>query len=74
MSRSTLRHGGSVNTKTPDAFLRHLKETLYGGFVEDITIRNRPRVQRLRRANPTLDAVAKLCEQSVINKKACKLW
>ena len=53
-----------------ESFLNSLRQTLYAGFTFDGTDRFQPvRRQQLRSANPTLDAVAKLCEKSVPGKK-----
>lgn len=55
---------------SPDELLARLRKTLYGGFTFDGNDRFQPMQRdRLRSANPTLDAVATLCEKSVPGKK-----
>ena len=50
---------------SPNAFLESLRSTMYAGFTYDGTTRFQPlRRRKLRSANPTLNAVAELCEKS----------
>lgn len=55
---------------SPAAFLKSLRNTLYAGFTYDGMARFQPlRRKELRSANPTLHAVASLCEGSGLGNK-----
>jgi hypothetical protein len=52
-------------------FLENLRQTLYAGYATNGAFQPLQR-QALRRANPTLDAVAKLCETTQFGKKGVR--
>lgn len=59
--------------KTGDEFLKNLRRTLYAGYAHPRGARFEP-LQReaIREANPTLNAVARLCEKSRSGKKGVR--
>lgn len=59
--------------KTGDEFLTNLRRTLYAGYAYPGGARFVPlQLQAIRNANPTLDAVARLCENSRFGKKGVR--
>lgn len=56
-----------------DVFLKNLRRTLYAGYAYPVGTRFRPLQRKaLRDANPTLDAVARLCENSNLGTKGVR--
>jgi hypothetical protein len=59
--------------KAPNEFLKMLRATLYAGYVDREANPIRPfESDILRVANPTLDAVARLCEQSLVGRSGVR--
>ena len=58
---------------TDSDFLENLRQTLYAGYFYPESARFEPlKLEELRNANRTLDAVARICERSVINTKGAR--
>lgn len=58
---------------TGDEFLTDLRRTLYAGYALSSGARfNTLQRSEIRKANPTLDAIAKLCEKSKLGKKGVR--
>jgi hypothetical protein len=59
--------------KTPKEFLKALRATLYAGYLDhDGNLMQPLDSQALRAANPTLDAVARLCERSAVGQSGIR--
>ena len=60
--------------KYPGAFVDHLRKTLYAGFASSVSTEEYYDMDadELRDANPTLDAVARLCEGGVVGGRGVR--
>lgn len=59
--------------RAPEEFLKVLRMTLYAGYVDSDGNPIQPfESPALRVANPTLDAVARLCEQSIVGRSGVR--